>query len=483
MNTLHWQLDHHYQTLPAFFHQPGQTAHFPAPQILLFNDALARELGLLCEGETPDLAALAPILVGNAYPPDAKPIAQAYAGHQFARFTLLGDGRATLLGEQRTPNGQHIDIQLKGNGRTPYSRRGDGRAALAPMLREYLISEAMHALAIPTTRSLAVATTGETIIRDRPQPGAVLTRTAQSHIRIGTFQYAAAWGNKNHLQTLAEHTRARHYSHLEPGDTLALYRAIIARQAELIAAWQSIGFVHGVMNTDNISISGETLDYGPCAYLDRYDPATTFSTIDRHGRYRYEQQPLIGEWNLARLGETLLPLIADNPDKAVKHASDTLAAYMPAFDTAYQRHMSAKLGLAVTDNHAADLTRDLLHLMHTHHADYTHTFLRLTRETQEQDADPLDGTQTLFASHDFRDWHSRWQAQRPDAATMQQTNPPIIPRNHHVEHALQSADNGDLTPFHRLLSALQHPYANTPAHRDYQTLPPNNEPYRTFCGT
>lgn len=481
--SLHWQLENRYPTLPRLFHVPVGAAAFPAPHIVIFNDALARDLGLLREGETPDPAALAPYLVGNRFPPGAAPVAQGYAGHQFGHFTRLGDGRATLLGEQRTPDGRLIDLQLKGNGRTPFSRRGDGRAALAPMLREYLISEAMHALGIPTTRSLAVATTGETIARERPLPGAVLTRSAQSHIRVGTFQYAAAFGNHAELQALAEFTRAHHYPQLKTGDHLALYRAIIGRQAELIAKWRLVGFVHGVMNTDNMAASGETLDYGPCAFIDRYDPATVFSSIDHHGRYRYDQQPAIAQWNLARLAEALLPLFADDAKNAVDLASRELSAFMPSFDSAWLDGMRAKLGLA--DAHLDDqaLADDLLSLMHAHEADYTNTFVRLTLAALGEDGSHLAGTQPLFQSSAFAEWQTHWQARTPDGRRMQAANPFIIPRNHQVEAALQSAEDGDMHAFHALLAALQHPYAHDPAHRHYQNLPPANERYRTFCGT
>ncbi|MDO4706132.1 MAG: YdiU family protein [Comamonadaceae bacterium] len=493
---LNWRLSQSYRSLPPLFYSAGETADFPAPQTVLFNAVLAAELGLLPAADAAiEPQALAEVLSGNRFPAGVQPIAQAYAGHQFGHFTLLGDGRALLLGEQSTPDGQRIDIQLKGSGPTPYSRRGDGKAALGPMLREYLISEAMHALGIPTTRSLAVVTTGEPIWRDRLLPGAVLTRTAQSHIRVGTFELAAASGEVANLRALADYALQRHFpevlvenpAHPYPG----LLRAVIARQAALIARWQTVGFIHGVMNTDNMSIPGDTIDYGPCAFMDAYDPATVFSSIDRDGRYRYENQPPIAQWNLARLAEALLPLLDADEKTAIDIANAELRQFAPLFNQHYQQGMARKLGIFQPQETDTALLDDLLQFMQAKAADYTHTFVRLTLDMLDADGSYLDGTQALFADPAFAQWHTRWQARLAEqaqgraeiTALMQSANPFVIPRNHRVEAALAAAEAGDMQPFNALLAALQKPFDYS-AERHWQRLPDAPQPgYQTFCGT
>ncbi|MFM8497655.1 MAG: protein adenylyltransferase SelO, partial [Planctomycetia bacterium] len=411
---------------------------------------------------------------GNDVPPGAEPLAQAYAGHQFGHFTNLGDGRAILLGEQIAPDGRRFDIQLKGSGRTPYSRNGDGRAALGPMLREFLISEGMHALGIPTTRSLAIATTGEAVLRERALPGAVLTRVAASHIRVGTFEYAAAVGDRDLLVALLDHVIARHYPEIaEASDKAAAFlEAVVERQASLIAKWMLVGFVHGVMNTDNMAVSGETIDYGPCAFLDVYDPATTFSSIDRDGRYAYANQPGIAHWNLARLAESLLPLIQGDEPTALDTARGVLATFPERFGRHYLAGARAKLGLATEEQGDADLFASVLRWMHETRADFTQTFADLP---------------SLAAP-----WHAPWQARlarEPGnpaeiAARMRRVNPRVIPRNHRVEESLVAAEAGDLAPFERLVTAIRQPFAETTDTEPYRTGPPTGcGPYRTFCGT
>lgn len=493
---LSWNLSNSYQSLPKRFYSSGQTARFPRPEIVVFNTSLAQELGLLAMGDLDSDPKMAEIFCGNRFPSGTRPISQAYAGHQFGHFNILGDGRATLIGEQITADGKRVDIQLKGNGRTPYSRNGDGKAALAPMLREYLISEAMHALRIPTTRSLAVVTTGEYIDRGQPLAGAVLTRTAQSHIRVGTFQFAAAIGGTADVQRLADYTIRRHFpgildeAHANPYP--ALLRKIIGRHAELIAQWQLTGFVHGVMNTDNMAISGETIDYGPCAFIDAYDPKTVFSTIDRNGRYRYENQPSIAEWNLFRLAETLLPLLDHRQNDAIEMAMMAVQEFKPKFTSHHTEGMRKKLGLLTREKNDEALIDRLLQLMQAYRADHANTFVRLTLEVAAAESDGLDGTDTLFSSSAFKEWKAHWRARikaQPRsrgeiAASMTSANPFIIPRNFRVEAALEEATLQNMHPFDTLLKALQRPFSHDPAHRLYQRLPePSTEKYRTFCGT
>ncbi|MGG6313635.1 protein adenylyltransferase SelO [Paenibacillus macerans] len=485
-----WNFDNSYARLPEFFFTRQEAKPVRAPKLAVLNKPLAKELGLdagaLESGEN------VAVFAGNRLPPGADPLAQAYAGHQFGHFTMLGDGRALLLGEQIAPNGDRFDIQLKGSGRTPYSRGGDGRAALGPMLREYIISEAMHALGIPTTRSLAVVTTGEPVVREQEQRGAILARVAASHVRVGTFQYAAQFGEPADVRALADYVIQRHVPQLagladagEGNRYLALLREAIGRQAALIAQWQLVGFIHGVMNTDNMALSGETIDYGPCAFMDAYDPATVFSSIDRGGRYAYGNQPYIGAWNLTRFAESLLPLLHDDQDEAVKLAEAELATFGDRFEAAWLQGMRSKLGLFGERPEDEALVKNLLDLMQQHHADFTNTFLALTFGRLEEP--PMAGTS------EWSNWLERWQArlagqaEAPDAAEqlMRSSNPAVIPRNHRVEAALDAAvERDDYSVMERLLDALARPFAHTPEQAEYAELPEAcDHPYRTFCGT
>lgn len=426
------------------------------------------------------------MLAGNKIPEGAAPIAQAYAGHQFGHFTMLGDGRAVLLGEQITPQGERFDVQLKGAGRTPYSRGGDGRAALGPMLREYIISEAMHALGIPTTRSLAVVTTGESIIRETELTGAILTRVAASHIRVGTFQYVANLGKVEELKILADYTIQRHYPELENIENryLSLLEEVINRQAKLIAKWQLVGFVHGVMNTDNMTISGETIDYGPCAFMDTYDPETVFSSIDIQGRYAYGNQPYMAAWNLSRFAESLLPLLHDNLEQAVKLAQGEISKFGELYHSYWIAGMRAKLGIFNEEEQDDSIIKDLLDLMKKHQADYTNTFIALTFDKRDNN--------NLFGTQEFAQWYERWQSRlgrQPESKAesnqlMRNSNPAVIPRNHRVEEALEAAvEKEDYSVMNRLLHVLSNPYEHSDEQFEYATLPKSTTPYRTFCGT
>jgi len=370
-----WNLDNSYARLPELFFTSTNPTAVNAPELIILNYPLATSLGLNVQAlQSQDGVA---VLAGNHIPEGALPLAQAYAGHQFGRFTMLGDGRAVLLGEQITPLGERFDIQLKGSGKTPYSRGGDGRAALGPMLREYIISEAMHALGIATTRSLAVVTTGETIIRETDQPGAILTRVAVSHLRIGTFQYVSKWGTVEDLRSLADYTLQRHFPDVDaaPNQYLFLLQEVIKRQAVLIAKWQLVGFIHGVMNTDNMALSGETIDYGPCAFMDSYDPATVFSSIDIHGRYAYGNQPHIAGWNLARFAETLLPLLHVDQAQAINLAQNAISEFSELYHHNWLAGMRAKLGIYNVETQDESLIEGLLNMMQKYGADYTNTFL------------------------------------------------------------------------------------------------------------
>lgn len=479
-----WNFDNSYARLPDSLFSKLDPNPVRSPKLIIVNDRLAESLGLNAQAlqSQEGIAAIA----GNKVPEGALPLAQAYAGHQFGHFTMLGDGRALLLGEQITPEGVRVDIQLKGSGLTPYSRGGDGRAALGPMLREYIISEAMHALGIPTTRSLAVVTTGESVIRESELTGAILTRVAASHLRVGTFQYAAQWGTEQDLQALADYTWQRHFSDADAGENryLSLLREVIQRQAGLIAQWQLVGFIHGVMNTDNMALSGETIDYGPCAFMDTYDPATVFSSIDRQGRYAYGNQPYIAAWNLARFAETLLPLLHEDQEQAIKLAEDEIANFTKLYNRHWLAGMRAKLGIFNEETQDEDFIKDLLSMMQKYGADYTNTFLALTFDKLGDTA--LSGTPELAP------WHEQWQArlgrqqESRDSSheLMLSSNPALIPRNHRVEEALEAAEQEDYSVMHRLLDVLSDPYKHSPEQAEYCTLPePTNRPYRTFCGT
>jgi serine/tyrosine/threonine adenylyltransferase len=480
-----WNIDNSYARLPESFYTSLNPTPVRSPKLMILNDPLATSLGLNVQAlQSKDGVA---VLAGNRVPEGALPLAQAYAGHQFGHFTMLGDGRALLLGEQITPQGEQVDIQLKGSGRTPYSRGGDGRAALGPMLREYIISEAMHALGIATTRSLAVVTTGESVIRETEQPGAILTRVAASHLRVGTFQYVSKWGTVEDLRVLADYTLQRHFPDVDADENhyLSLLQQVIKRQAVLIAKWQLVGFIHGVMNTDNMALSGETIDYGPCAFMDAYDPATVFSSIDIHGRYAYGNQPNIAAWNLSRFAETLLPLLHVNEAQAVKLAQDAISDFTELYHCNWLAGMRAKLGIFSEELQDESLFEDLLSIMKKYRTDYTNTFRALTFDRSEDTV--------LFGTTEFVQWQERWQArlgrQQESKASSHQlmlsSNPALIPRNHRVEAALEAAvKQGDYSVMERLLDVLSSPYAHSPEQADYSTLPaPSTCPYRTFCGT
>jgi uncharacterized protein YdiU (UPF0061 family) len=480
-----WNFDNSYARLPKSFYSSQTPNITRSPKLIILNEPLAAALGLNVEMLQSEEGVA--VLAGNRIPEGGSPLAQAYAGHQFGHFTMLGDGRALMLGEQITPLGERFDIQLKGSGRTRYSRGGDGRAALGPMLREYIISEAMHALGIPTTRSLAVVTTGEAVIRETELTGAILTRVAASHIRVGTFQYAAKWSTVEDLRALANYTIKRHFPDVEADENryLSLLQEVIKRQAALIAKWQLVGFIHGVMNTDNMTISGETIDYGPCAFMDAYDPATVFSSIDIQGRYAYGNQPYIAGWNLARFAETLLPLLHDNEEEAVKLAQDAISDFMELYHIHWLAGMRAKLGIFNEETQDESLIEDLLNMMQKYRADYTNTFRALTFDKVE-DTD-------LFGTAEFNQWHELWQArldrqEESKAAShqlMRKSNPAVIPRNHRVEAALEAAvKQGDYSVMEQLLDVLSSPYSYTPEQEEYCTVPaPSTRPYRTFCGT
>jgi serine/tyrosine/threonine adenylyltransferase len=515
-----WNLEQTYAQLPGVLFADVPPTKVQAPRLSILNQSLGEEMGLSLDKLPPD--DVAELLTGQRLPPGSRPIAQAYAGHQFGGFTMLGDGRAVLLGEQRTPSGQLLDIQFKGSGQTPYSRAGDGRAALGPMLREYLISEAMVGLGIPTTRSLAVATTGELVYRERPLPGAILTRVAASHLRVGTFQFLAARRDEPNLRVLADYAIARHDPDLldVPDRYLQFFRSVMDRQAALIAQWQLVGFIHGVMNTDNMALSGETIDYGPCAFLDTYHPQTVFSSIDQGGRYAYGNQPAIGQWNLARFAETLLPLIDPTPEKSVELATEVLQQYSDLFQQYWLSGMRRKLGLATEHTGDQELAESLLQWMANVRADFTNTFVDLSHvdlahvETSTDratspgvsggSAQPLAGGESIqgdrYGDPSFQEWLSRWGKRREEEGTtleaaqarMRRVNPRVIPRNHRVEEALAAAsEQGDLTVLEQLLQVVRFPFgprgdegAEEIDYVRFQAPPPDDQaPYRTFCGT
>ncbi len=480
-----WKLDNSYANLPKSFFTSQKPTPVRSPKLIIVNNPLTTSLGLNAGALQSEDGV--EVLAGNQIPQGSLPLAQAYAGHQFGHFAMLGDGRAVLLGEQITPLDERFDIQLKGSGRTPYSRGGDGRAALGPMLREYIISEAMHGLGIPTTRSLAVVTTGETVIRETRQPGAILTRVAASHLRVGTFQYVSKWGTTEELRHLADYTLKRHFPEVGATENpyLFLLQEVIKRQAMLIAKWQLVGFIHGVMNTDNMTISGETIDYGPCAFMDAYDPATVFSSIDTQGRYAYGNQPHAAAWNLARFAETLLPLLHENQEQALKLAQDAISDFTKLYYSNWLIGMRAKLGIFNKEAEDESLIEGLLSIMKNHAADYTNTFRALTFDTCSDTV--------LFGTTEFTQWHEQWQARlsrqqesKVDSQQlMQRSNPAIIPRNHRVEAALEAAvTEGDYSVMENLLEVLSRPYEYSPEQANYATLPEKQKrPYRTFCGT
>lgn len=480
-----WRLRQTYAALPAVFHVAVQPTPVRAPRLVWFNQPLAIALGLDASAlMKPEAGAL---FAGNQLPEGATPIAQAYAGHQFGHFTMLGDGRALLIGEQITPDGRHVDLQFKGSGRTPFSRRGDGRAALGPMLRELVMGEAMHALGIPTTRALAVTLTGEPVQRERALPGAVLTRVASSHLRVGTLEYAAALQDPALLRALADYAIARHAPHLAQASNpyLAWLRHAVELQAALIAKWMAVGFIHGVMNTDNMALSGETLDYGPCAFMDQYHPETVFSAIDEQGRYAFAHQPAIAQWNLARFAEALLPLLDRVPEQAIALANAEIARFVSCYEDDWLAGMRLKLGLIGEEAHDLALVRDLLAAMQQDAADFTLTFRNLIAAVDA--AKWPDGQMAIAA------WLPRWlqrihaQAGGAEVAKKQlrAANPAVIPRNHQVERALQAAEEQeDTRPLAALLQALRTPFDEPEDHPELMNPPLAHERVmQTFCGT
>jgi serine/tyrosine/threonine adenylyltransferase len=484
MNYLNtWQLENSYADLPKQFYTCINPIPVNKPNLVIFNKALSKELGI----DLPDdKELLAQIFSGNKLPKKAKPISQAYAGHQFGHFSILGDGRAHLIGEQISANGKRFDIQFKGSGPTPYSRNGDGRAALAPMLREYVISEAMYALNIPTTRSLSVVTTGESIMRSSLTEGAILTRIASSHIRVGTFEYASKLLDRSAVKELADYSIKRHLPELisQKNPYLSFLKAVITQQAKLIASWMHIGFIHGVMNTDNMAISGETIDYGPCAFMDIFSMNKVFSSIDQNGRYEYGRQAHIAHWNLTKLAESLLPLLHENMDEAMKLAEVAISEYANDFNSAWISGMRYKLGLFNEEEGDYALAQNLFSWMENVKADFTGTFRDLSYENLAD--------KDIYNSPDFKKWHSLWQARlsrnskpiKSSLSMMRKYNPVIVPYNHLVEEALSAAEEGDMQPFYKLLSALEKPFEFSPSNEIFlnSSIDPNPY-YQTFCGT
>ena len=484
MTEFRLNIENTYTELPQVLFSKTSPTPVTQPEVVLFNDKLAEEIGLNLSDMSKEVRA--DLFAGNFVPEGTEPFAQAYAGHQFGNFTMLGDGRAIVLGEHLTPSGQRLDLQLKGSGRTPYSRGGDGRAALGPMLREYIISEAMHALGIPTTRSLAVVTTGEKVYRETELPGAILTRIAGSHIRVGTFEFTSLQEDKQVTQALLDYLIDRHFPEIkEKGNQpFALLEAVIHQQAELITHWMRVGFIHGVMNTDNMALSGETIDYGPCAFMDTFAPDTVFSSIDHKGRYAYANQPYIAQWNLARLAESLLPLMDGKKEEIIASAEDLLNSFEQIYKSKWLSMMGSKLGFAETGQEDQKLITELLDWMHKNSADFTNTFLNLCKEEIPNGA--------LYTSESFQSWHVRWQNRlrkeeqglETSFALMRSVNPAVIPRNHKVEEALQAGEEGNFKPFHDLLNAVEKPYLDSDHLLPYQTPPePGEKVLQTFCGT
>jgi uncharacterized protein YdiU (UPF0061 family) len=485
--------DNSYAHLPERFYARLDPAPTAQPRLIKFNSALAAELGLEVSGVSADT--LAQLFSGNLRLQGAEPLAMAYAGHQFGHFVpKLGDGRAILLGEVRDVAGVRRDIQLKGSGRTPYSRDGDGRAALGPVLREYVVSEAMHALGVPTTRSLAIVATGESVYRERRLPGAILTRVAASHVRVGTFQFFAARGDVEAIKQLADFVIDRHYPAIREAGApyLALFRAVAQRQARLIAHWMHVGFIHGVMNTDNTAISGETIDFGPCAFMDAYDPAAVFSSIDTAGRYAYANQPHIAHWNLARFAETLLPLLNPILERAIELANEELLTFLPEFEQHWLSGMRRKLGLFTAEAEDAQLVRGLLGAMHRQQADFTLTFRKLCDAAGSQQCDA--GVRALFANAAaYDEWATMWRSRlareslpaRVRGESMRRANPAFIPRNHRLEQAIHAAvEHEDFALFADLLRVLSRPYEGQEGFEAYAASPQAGERVlQTFCGT
>ena len=482
-NNINWNFDNSYSRLSNTFKENIRPIGVKNPELVLINLDLAQELNLnFTKIDKHELSAL---FTGNILPEGSNTIAQAYAGHQFGHFTMLGDGRAVLIGEHLTKSNKRYDVQYKGSGKTAFSRNGDGRAALGPMLREYIISEAMHNLNIPSTRSLAVAKTGEKIIRDNPLQGAILTRIASSHIRVGTFQYVAARDKRDELEIFLNYVVERHYPELVDSKkkALDLLNVLINKQIDLVVNWMRVGFVHGVMNTDNMTISGETIDYGPCAFMDTYDPKTVFSSIDKMGRYAYCNQPSITKWNLSRFAECLIPLINRDQDQAIKSATKLINTFEKKYEERWMSMMRKKLGLQGTDDKDKFLIVDLLTWMHQNKVDYTNTFCYLM-DLKEYDDD-------IYKDNDFQNWKKNWRERlrlndnNPEKyiSLMRTVNPLVIPRNNKVEKALEFAEKGDYSFLKKIISILKEPYKLSQDKLDYQNPGPQQKNYQTFCGT
>ena len=483
MSKINWNFDNTYSNLSDIFKENIDPIPVKNPELILFNYELADSLNL--DFSKNNKKELSKIFSGNLLPDGSNSIAQAYAGHQFGHFTMLGDGRAVLIGEHTNKSNKKYDIQFKGSGKTAFSRNGDGRAALGPMLREYIISEAMNALKIPTTRSLAVVKTGENIIREKNLQGAILTRVASSHIRVGTFQYISARQNINELETLLEFTINRHYPEFKHKNDKAqnLLNILIERQCDLVVNWMRVGFIHGVMNTDNMTISGETIDYGPCAFMDIYDPKTVFSSIDKMGRYAYCNQPIITKWNLARFAECLIPLINKDQNVAIKIASDLIDSFEKKYEEKWMNMMRNKLGLHGVDSVDKLLILDLLTWMHEKKADYTNTFCHLMDLGPKKDE--------LYEDDSFINWKKKWEerlskdniSRKKSFELMKNSNPLVIPRNHKVEEALEAAEHNDMMPLNNLLKILTKPYIKQNETINFQSPSISGEKYQTFCGT
>ncbi len=481
--TIGWCFDNTYSKLPDPFKEEIGPVPVKDPKLIILNKDLSKELNL--DFSNLDDKKISELFSGNSLPQGSNSIAQAYAGHQFGHFTMLGDGRAVLIGEHLSKKNDRYDIQFKGSGKTAFSRNGDGRAALGPMLREYIISEAMHNLGIPTTRSLAVVKTGEDVIRETALHGAILTRVALSHIRVGTFQYIAAREKKDELEILLDYVIKRHYPNIQnsKNKSLDLLKAVMERQIDLVVDWMRVGFIHGVMNTDNMSISGETIDYGPCAFMDTYDPKTVFSSIDQMGRYAYCNQPVITKWNLSRFAECLIPLIDKDQKKSITIATEIINSFEKKYEEKWLNMMRDKLGLFGVDEKDKYLILDLLTWMHQEKMDYTNTFCHLMNfEIANKEN---------FKKDDFENWKKRWQERlkvnnnTPEKylKLMRSVNPLVIPRNHKVEEVLNEANNGNIEPFNNFLEVLNKPYLEKKDIINYQIPLSSNEKYQTFCGT
>ena len=482
--TIGWHFDNTYSKLPSSFISNTSPDIIKSPELIILNDNLAKELNL--DFSQVDKKNLSKLFSGNLLPEGSETISQAYAGHQFGHFTMLGDGRAILIGEHISKNNERFDIQFKGSGKTPFSRNGDGKAALGPMLREYIISEAMHALKIPTTRSLAVVKTNEDIVRENILQGAILTRVSSSHIRVGTFQYITARQNNNELKVLFDYTIDRHYPNIKNSKNKAIefLKILIEKQTNLVVNWMRVGFIHGVMNTDNMTLSGETIDYGPCAFMDIYDPQTVFSSIDQMGRYAYFNQPSITKWNLARFAECLIPLIDENKDKAINIATEIINTFEKNYEEKWLNMMRDKIGLFGKEEKDQVLILDLLTWMHKNKVDYTNTFCFLMNEKVENDK--------IFNDESFQIWQKRWKDRlmlnnnTPEKylKLMRSVNPLVIPRNYKVEEALEAANNNNPTLVKKLIKILESPYENHKEITNYQSCGPLGEKkYQTFCGT